>query len=216
LPVPVLLRPPGRHMAANARPTPVPGTSGAPGAAGLLPGPPLYASASVSVGGGDWASEVLSNVVGDRGGDKELDATTSAASAPTTTPVSETAEERVRRIVLEKKRLFHSQRALELKNLPEGVTEQVRGGPGASVVAAAAAGGAAPKPEPVLSDCCRARHAASAEARDPPPPDPETINTAPPSAHGLAHDPPAGCTAPYGVSALATYLMASRGRCAVN
>ena len=28
-------------------------------------------------------------------------------------------------IVLEKKRLFHSQRCLELKNLPEGVTEQV-------------------------------------------------------------------------------------------
>ena len=101
-------------MAANTHPSLVLGNSSVNS---VNTGRPLFASASVSVGGGDWASEVLSNVVPDQKQEEE--------EPKVQEEVKESPEEQVRKIVLEKKRLFHSQRCLELKNLPEGVTEQV-------------------------------------------------------------------------------------------
>ena len=101
-------------MAGSTHPTLVLGNTSV---SSVNSGRPLYASATVSVGGGDWASEVLSNVVPDQQHEDEPKVQAEEAD--------ESPEEKVRKIVLEKKRLFHSQRCLELKNLPEGVTEQV-------------------------------------------------------------------------------------------
>ena len=74
------------------------------------------------MGRGDWASEVLQNVVG--GGNEETGSVTST-QASTAPPPTLSAEEQLKVVLLQKKRLFHSNRCLELKNLPEGVTEQV-------------------------------------------------------------------------------------------
>ena len=108
-------------MAASTEGKTVGGPWGARATAGQEHGH-LFASATVSVGQGDWASEVLSNVVGDR----EPVQAEPTVHAPASTATTVSPEERIRELVVEKKRLFHSQRCLELKNLPEGVTEQVR------------------------------------------------------------------------------------------
>ena len=87
----------------------------------------LFPTATISVGRDDWADQVINNVICD---DRQPEA---AWTAQTRSPVAASAtgqpqverEERVRERVLEKKRLFHSQRRLELKNLPDGCTEQV-------------------------------------------------------------------------------------------
>jgi len=68
--------------------------------------PQAFPTASVSVGKDDWANQVIDNVVG--------------------SPQEwiENREETLKKTILEKKRLFHKNRFLELKNLPDGVTEQ--------------------------------------------------------------------------------------------
>jgi len=68
--------------------------------------PQVFPTASVSVGKDDWANQVIDNVVGSG---QEW---------------GESREESLKKTILEKKRLFHSHRYLELKNLPDGVTEQ--------------------------------------------------------------------------------------------
>ena len=86
---------------------------------------------SVSVGSDSWAGEVINNVVGST-------STSSSAAASVTPPSSSAASvtpsepgdqapalDPVQAKILEKKRLFHKNRFLELKNLPETVTEQV-------------------------------------------------------------------------------------------
>ena len=82
--------------------------------------------ATASVGRGDWASEVLQNVVGGETTEETAAPVTSPPTAPPPAPPPLSAEEQLRQVLLQKKRLFHSNRCLELKNLPEGVTEQVR------------------------------------------------------------------------------------------
>ena len=78
-------------------------------------------TATISVGGDDWANQVINNVVGsdypqqhspptDAVQHEEVNAASSAA---------------VREKIAEKKRKFHADRTLELKNLPDGATEQV-------------------------------------------------------------------------------------------
>ena len=70
-------------------------------------------SFSVSVGSDDWAGQVIDNVVGgqDQGSDQEE---------------PETEINCVQNKILEKKKLFHKSRFLELKNLPDGATEKVK------------------------------------------------------------------------------------------
>merc|ERR1719220_397261 len=80
--------------------------------------------ATASVGRGDWASEVLQNVVGGETTEETAAPVTSPPTAPPPAPPPLSAEEQLRQVLLQKKRLFHSNRCLELKNLPEGVTEQ--------------------------------------------------------------------------------------------
>ena len=96
-------------------------------------------SVSASVGHDHWASDVLSAVqannengsdAADHEKQPQLDsvsvedseeasaASSASAAVESSTPVSQ--------LVLEKKRKFHSGRMLELKNLPDGCTEQVR------------------------------------------------------------------------------------------
>ena len=72
--------------------------------------PQVFPTASVSVGKDDWANQVIDNVVG---------------SGQEWGESRESREEILKKTILEKKRLFHSHRYLELKNLPDGVTEQV-------------------------------------------------------------------------------------------
>ena len=69
--------------------------------------PQAFPTASVSVGQDDWATQVIDNVVG--------------------SPQEwvESREDILKKTIVEKKRLFHNNRFLELKNLPDGVTEQV-------------------------------------------------------------------------------------------
>ena len=108
------------YMAANTH-SPTPGASlKKNNAAAPLEHSSVFATASV--GRGDWASEVLQNVVG--GGNEETGSVTST-QASTAPPPTLSAEEQLKVVLLQKKRLFHSNRCLELKNLPEGVTEQV-------------------------------------------------------------------------------------------
>ena len=108
------------YMAANTH-SPTPGASlKKNNAAAPLEHSSVFATASV--GRGDWASEVLQNVVG--GGNEETGSVTST-QASTAPPPTLSAEEQLKLVLLQKKRLFHSNRCLELKNLPEGVTEQV-------------------------------------------------------------------------------------------
>ena len=69
---------------------------------------PALPTATISVGRDDWANQVINNVVGhleDEEPVKKVDA--------------------VQLKIEEKKRLFHTGRLLELKNLPDGVTDQV-------------------------------------------------------------------------------------------
>jgi len=68
--------------------------------------PQAFPTASVSVGQDDWATQVIDNVVG--------------------SPQEwvESREDILKKTIVEKKRLFHNNRFLELKNLPDGVTEQ--------------------------------------------------------------------------------------------
>ena len=108
------------YMAANTH-SPTPGASlKKNNAAAPLEHSSVFATASV--GRGDWASEVLQNVVG--GGNEETGSVTST-QASTAPPPTLSAEEQLKVVLLQKKRLFHRNRCLELKNLPEGVTEQV-------------------------------------------------------------------------------------------
>jgi len=65
-------------------------------------------SATISVGGDDWANQVINNVVG---------------RSNTSSPDDNTASA-IHDKIFEKKRKFHADRALELKNLPDGATEQ--------------------------------------------------------------------------------------------
>ena len=71
--------------------------------------PQAFPTASVSVGKDDWANQVIDNVVGN--GQEWV----------------ENREDILKKTIVEKKRLFHNNRFLELKNLPDGVTEQVNG-----------------------------------------------------------------------------------------
>ena len=113
-----------------------------PGGPLLPPGPPPpfpAPGATVSVGRDSWAGEVMYNIVGfDRENipaeanknnltnvtkhtnNKTCDSRT-VGEHVNVTPLANNLAERIR----EKKRLFHSHRNLELKNLPDGVTEQV-------------------------------------------------------------------------------------------
>ena len=80
-------------------------------------------SFSVSVGRDNWAGEVIDNVVGDSDqGQQQQQQSDQQQQQP---PVSEQQLDSVQAKTLEKKRIFHKNRFLELKNLPEGVTEQV-------------------------------------------------------------------------------------------
>ena len=84
---------------------------------------------SVSVGSDNWAGEVINNVVGSTSSSSSASVTPPSSSAASVTP-SEASDQApaldpVQAKILEKKRLFHKNRFLELKNLPETVTEQV-------------------------------------------------------------------------------------------
>ena len=81
-------------------------------------------SFSVSVGSDNWAGEVIDNVVGDsdQGQQQHQQQQSDQQHQP---HVSEQQLDSVQAKTLEKKRIFHKNRFLELKNLPEGVTEQV-------------------------------------------------------------------------------------------
>ena len=87
---------------------------------------------SVSVGSDSWAGEVINNVVGSTqpsSSSSSASVTPPSSSAASVTP-SEASDQApaldpVQAKILEKKRLFHKNRFLELKNLPETVTEQV-------------------------------------------------------------------------------------------
>ena len=72
-------------------------------------------SFSVSVGRDNWAGEVIDNVVG----------ASDQSQGDQQPHVNEQQLDSVQAKTLEKKRIFHKNRFLELKNLPEGVTEQV-------------------------------------------------------------------------------------------
>ena len=119
------------HMAANTRPnlgttvaTNLKSATNNGAVSGSLDHASVFATASV--GRGDWASEVLQNVVGGETTEETAAPVTSPPTAPPPAPPPLSAEEQLRQVLLQKKRLFHSNRCLELKNLPEGVTEQVR------------------------------------------------------------------------------------------
>ena len=120
------------YMAANTRPnlgtTVATNLKSATNNGGAVSGSLDHASvfATASVGRGDWASEVLQNVVGGETETETAAPVTSPPTAPPPAPPPLSAEEQLRQVLLQKKRLFHSNRCLELKNLPEGVTEQVR------------------------------------------------------------------------------------------
>ena len=70
----------------------------------------------VSVGHDNWAGEVIDNVVGDSEQQHEQHQQQHA---------SEQQLDTVQAKIIEKKRIFHKNRFLELKNLPDGGTEQV-------------------------------------------------------------------------------------------
>lgn len=120
------------YMAANTRPnlgtTVATNLKSAANNGGAVSGSLDHASvfATASVGRGDWASEVLQNVVGGETETETAAPVTSPPTAPPPAPPPLSAEEQLKQVLLQKKRLFHSNRCLELKNLPEGVTEQVR------------------------------------------------------------------------------------------
>lgn len=67
---------------------------------------------SVTVGRDSWAGQVIDNVVG------------SESEPPLTGPEDQLSV--VASKIRQKKRLFHANRCLELKNLPDGVREEVK------------------------------------------------------------------------------------------
>ena len=82
-------------------------------------------SFSVSVGSDNWAGEVIDNVVGDSDQGPQQQQQQQQSDQQQQPHVSEQQLDSVQAKTLEKKRIFHKNRFLELKNLPEGVTEQV-------------------------------------------------------------------------------------------
>lgn len=82
---------------------------------------------SASVGHDHWANDVLS-AVHDKAASPAASSDGGGSSGPAVAapPPPLTAEEAVAARVAEKKRKFHSGRMLELKNLPDGCTEEVR------------------------------------------------------------------------------------------
>ena len=80
---------------------------------------------SVSVGSDSWAGEVINNVVGSTSASVTPPSSSSASVTPSEPSDQAPALDPVQAKILEKKRLFHKNRFLELKNLPETVTEQV-------------------------------------------------------------------------------------------
>lgn len=126
--------PPPKHSRLAAYPRPTAG--GAP-AAQLVP--PVGVSASV--GHDHWANDVLNVVAGpgssqgsnspgssrSEGGPRSpSDHEDGASSAGLNSGHSDSELVSVERRVVEKKRKFHTGRQLELKNLPDGCTEQVQ------------------------------------------------------------------------------------------
>ncbi len=88
---------------------------------------------SASVGHDNWASDVIQAVVskgpGSGAGSDSPESSTSPVSVFQSTPDQRSPEhcnEWIQCQVNERKRKFHSGRPLELKNLPDGCTEQVR------------------------------------------------------------------------------------------
>ena len=75
---------------------------------------------SVSVGQDDWANQVIDNVVGNSDTDNS-EATDNTEHRDEQQDNSDPIQSKI----LEKKRLFHQNRFLELKNLPDCVNEQV-------------------------------------------------------------------------------------------
>ncbi len=78
---------------------------------------------SASVGHDHWANDVLS-AVEEQKEEAAAAAATSSEESPVVQETTATALSPAAK-VLERKRKFHSGRALELKNLPDGCTEQV-------------------------------------------------------------------------------------------
>lgn len=84
-------------------------------------------TATISVGGDDWANQVINNVVGSLNhapgdyysSDINNDFHYGQSAAAEVDPAV------VQEKIAEKKRKFHADRTLELKNLPDGATEQV-------------------------------------------------------------------------------------------
>ena len=86
--------------------------------------PPIGVSASV--GHDHWANDVLSAVQDHREAEQPPRAGPSpTASASAAAASADRGVRSVKDLILEKKRKFHSGRMLELKNLPDGCTEQV-------------------------------------------------------------------------------------------
>jgi len=87
---------------------------------------------SASVGHDNWASDVIQAVVSNKGPGSGSDSPESSTSPVSmyqaTLPDPKNLEQSVaiQCLVSERKRKFHSGRPLELKNLPDGCTEQVR------------------------------------------------------------------------------------------
>lgn len=85
---------------------------------------------SASVGHDHWANDVLSAVSEDRDAKQnaECNGGTATPSVPAVAATVSAAPPKVDAVaekILQKKRQFHSGRVLELKNLPDGCTEQV-------------------------------------------------------------------------------------------
>ena len=81
-------------------------------------------TATISVGGDDWANQVINNVVGSLN-HAPGDYYSSDINNDTHHSQSEVDAAVVQEKIAEKKRKFHADRTLELKNLPDGATEQV-------------------------------------------------------------------------------------------
>ena len=78
-------------------------------------------TATISVGGDDWANQVINNVVGSDYPEQHSPPTDAVQHEE----VNAASSAAVREKIAEKKRKFHADRTLELKNLPDGATEQV-------------------------------------------------------------------------------------------
>ena len=80
-----------------------------------------HQSFSVSVGKDDWANQVIDNVVGN----SDTDNSEATDNTDDKDEHQQGTSDPIQGKILEKKRLFHQNRFLELKNLPDCVTEQV-------------------------------------------------------------------------------------------